>query len=301
MVATYSGKSVGKRNTVVTLAQQIMNSDKTLSSSISPSALPELAKLEALVKQAAREELLAEFGHAEYEYKEDGSVITPADLAMQARLEKELQQHWPQYAMLGEEMTEAEQCDVLTHQHGYWCVDPLDGTSNYAAGLPFFAVSIALIIDNRQVLGLIYDPVRDEMFTAIQGSGAWLNGKTLKHKSSHQAGLQHTIAEIDLKRLPTELRLRLVDGNMFSSQRNLGSSAIDWCWLSAGRFDIYLHGGQKLWDYAAGSLIFAEAGGRSISLDDEAVFRGQLETRSVLASFDEQLFKHWYNWINIPV
>ncbi len=264
-------------------------------------ALPDLDTLEALVRLAAKEELLTEFGHAEYEYKSDGSVITPADLAMQARLEKELHSLWPQFAMLGEEMSEQEQLSVLNHGAGYWCVDPLDGTSNFAAGLPFFAVSIALIINQQQMLGLIYDPVRDEMFTAIRGNGARLNGMAICYDKSSHDGTKHTIAEIDLKRLPLELRLRLVDGKMFSSQRNLGSSAIDWCWLTAGRFDIYLHGGQKLWDYAAGSLIFAEAGGRSISLDNEKVFRGQLETRSVLAAFDDTLFKRWYDWIEIPL
>ncbi len=81
----------------------------------------------------------------------------------------------------------------------------------------------------------------------------------------------------------------------------MGSSAIDWCWMAVGRFDVYLHGGQKMWDYAAGSLIFREAGGRSVSLDDEQVFRGQLEVRSVLASIDNDLFDYYYRWIGIPL
>ena len=263
--------------------------------------LPELNKLESLVRKAAKEELLSVFGHAEYEYKEDGSVVTPADFAMQARLEKELAALWPEYVLLGEEMTESAQQAVLDNETGYWCVDPLDGTSNFAAKLPFFAVSIALIINQQQMLGLIYDPVRDEMFSAIRGEGAWLNGEVLRYEKAGADYARHTIAEIDLKRLPEDLTRRLVVDDIFTSQRNLGSAAIDWCWLSAGRFDIYLHGGQKLWDYAAGSLIFAEAGGFSVSLDNEPVFRSRLETRSVLAAFDEALFKRWYDWINIPV
>jgi fructose-1,6-bisphosphatase/inositol monophosphatase family enzyme len=71
--------------------------------------------------------------------------------------------------------------------------------------------------------------------------------------------------------------------------------------MSAGRFDVYLHGGQKLWDYAAGHLIFAEVGGHSVSLDGEAVFRGRLETRSVLAAQDLLLYDEWCRWIGIPL
>lgn len=261
----------------------------------------DLNRLEALVRIAAKEELLSTFGHADYEFKDDGSVVTTADLAMQKRLEKELAQQWPNYALLGEEMTEQEQETVFKHAAGYWCVDPVDGTSNFTAGLPFFAVSIALIINQQQMVGLIYDPVRDEMFTAIKGRGAKLNGEVLRVKEHPLGKARHIVSEVDLKRLPKTLQIRLIEEDFISSQRNLGSSAIDWCWLAAGRFDIYLHGGQKLWDYAAGSLIFAEAGGHSVSLDDEPVFRGRLETRSILASFDDELFKRWYNWINIPV
>ena len=261
--------------------------------------LPDLEKLKVMVKAAAVEVLLKDFGHSEFEYKDDGSIITPADLAMQSRLEKELKYHWPMYNVLGEEMSDEEQQAVINAGDGYWCIDPLDGTSNYAAGLPFFAVSIALIIDQKQQLGLIYDPVRDEMFTAIKGQGAYLNDQLIGHALMKYAGDKPVVAEIDLKRLPKKLAVKLITESIFASQRNIGSSVLDWCWLAAGRFDIYLHGGQKLWDYAAGSLIFSEAGGHSISLDDEEVFRGQLEIRSVLACYDKNLFDYWYEWIGI--
>ncbi len=261
--------------------------------------LPDIEKLKSLVKDAAREILLKDFGHSEFEYKEDGSVVTPADLAMQDRLEKELKQRWPSYDILGEEMSEDEQLAVINTGEAYWCIDPLDGTSNYAAGLPFFAVSIALIINQTQQLGLIYDPVRDEMFTAIKGQGAHLNGVPIDPSQMNFTDNKPVVAEIDLKRLPEKLVVKLVTERIFASQRNIGSSAVDWCWMTAGRFDIYLHGGQKLWDYAAGSLIFAEAGGCSVSLDNEPVFRGQLEVRSVLACYDDNLFQYWYEWIGI--
>ena len=104
---------------------------------------------------------------------------------------------------------------------------------------------------------------------------------------------------IDLKRLPRPLAIKLMTENIFAAQRNIGSSAVEWCWMSDGRIDVYLNGGQKLWDYAAGSLIFREAGGHSVSLDGEPVFRGQLEVRSVLACHDQALFNRWYQWIGV--
>jgi myo-inositol-1(or 4)-monophosphatase len=261
--------------------------------------LADIEKLKSLVKVAAQEVLLKDFGHSEFEYKDDGSMITPADLAMQDRLQRELKQHWPQYDMLGEEMSDDEQLAVIDKDVGYWCIDPLDGTTNYAAGLPFFAVSVALIIDKQQYLGLIYDPVRDEMFTAVKGQGAYLNDQRIDPQHRGISEDKPVVAGIDLKRLPQELAVKLVTERIFASQRNIGSSALEWCWLAAGRFDIYLHGGQKLWDYAAGSLIFAEAGGRSISLDNEKIFRGRLEVRSVLACVEKNLFNYWYEWIGI--
>lgn len=263
--------------------------------------LPDLEILKALVKDAAQEILLKDFGHSTFEYKDDGSVVTPADIAMQSRLEQELARHWPMYDFLGEEMPEDDQHSVVNESEGYWCIDPLDGTSNYAAGLPLFAVSVALIINNQQQLALAYDPMRDEMFTAIKGQGAYMNNKILHFGNVEFSKNKPIVAEIDLKRLPIALAVKLVTESIFASQRNLGSSVLDWCWIAAGRYDVYLHGGQKMWDYAAGSLIFSEAGGHSISLDNEAVFRGKLEIRSVLASIDQSLFDYWHQWIEIPL
>lgn len=262
--------------------------------------LPDLEKLQDIVSVAAKEELLPGLGKREFTYKDDGSVVTKADIAMQARLEEELKELWPHYRFVGEEMTSEQQQDVISSGAPYWCIDPLDGTNNYAAGLPLFAVSVAVVVDNESVLGLIYDPTRDEMFTAIKDKGAWLNGKrlTLQKHTHHD---NRIIAEIEMKRLPRELAVRLITEQPFGSHRNSGSSAIDWCWLSAGRFDVYLHGGQKLWDYAAGHLIYHETGGNSVSLDGEPVFRGKLESRSVLAAPDEALFKRWRDWVGVPV
>jgi myo-inositol-1(or 4)-monophosphatase len=138
------------------------------------------------------------------------------------------------------------------------------------------------------------------VFSALRNGGAFLNGKALRVPDS-KPFVENVIAEIDMKRLPKDLAVRLVTEEPFSSQRNIGSSALDWCWLAAGRYNVYLHGGQMMWDYAAGSLIFQEAGGYSKSLDGEAVFRGELEVRSVLASADAGLFDYWEKWVGIPL
>jgi myo-inositol-1(or 4)-monophosphatase len=261
--------------------------------------LPDLKKLKEIVKLAAHEVLVPHLGEHDFIYKDDGSVVTKADVAMQERLNNDLMQAWPQYALLGEEMSEQQQLEVINSGATYWCIDPLDGTNNYTAGMPLYAVSIALVNNGVAELGLIYDPSRDEMFTSIKGQGAYLNNEQLVHRDSvHHAG--SIVAEIEMKRLPKELAIRLVTDGPYGSHRNSGSSAIDWCWLAAGRFNIYLHGGQKLWDYAAGHLILEETGGKSISLDGEPVFRGKLEARSVLAALDEKLFDDWCAWISVP-
>ena len=259
---------------------------------------PTIKQLEAIVKPAARDILIPGFGRHAYTYKPDGSIVTPADEAMEQHLALELKKAWPEYAVLGEEMSKDEQCAAMTNEAGYWCVDPLDGTNNYATGMPFFAVSIALIIDNRQALGFIFDPLRDEVFSATKGEGACLNGTRLKN-IPNKTDVESVIAEIDMKRLSKELAIRLVTEEPFSSQRNIGSSALDWCWLAASRYNVYLHGGQKLWDYAAGNLIVHEAGGQSVALDGEPVFRGKHEERSALASLDEGLFSYWKQWVHV--
>ena len=261
---------------------------------------PTVGQLESIVKPLAQELLVPGFGRCEYTYKDDCSIVTKSDLDMQKSLERELKKVWPEYAVLGEEMSESEQQEVLDSHSGYWCIDPLDGTNNYASGLPFFAVSIALIVENEQILGFVYDPLRDEVFFAEKNKGASLNGIKLDGVFKTEPA-KRTIAEIDMKRLPLALAIRLVTEKPYGSQRNIGSAALDWCWLAAGRYNIYLHGGQKLWDYAAGNLILREAGGHAVSLDGKPVFRGKLEDRSALASLDVALFDEWVNWIKLPV
>jgi myo-inositol-1(or 4)-monophosphatase len=271
--------------------------------------LPALVELRELVRTAAREELLPRFSVVQHHIKHDGSLLTEADLAMQQRLRRELTARWPQYDFLGEEMHGDEhelltavaqgRASLLERQatSGLWCLDPLDGTSNFASGIPFFAVSLALLIERESQLGLVYDPVRDECFTAQRGAGAWLNGKQLKGEVEPRRTLKRCIACVDFKRLDRGLAARLGGEPPYGSQRNFGASSLEWCWLADGRFHLYLHGGQKLWDFAAGSLILQESGGVATDLHGEPVFRLGLEPRSVVAVREAAIMPAWREWI----
>lgn len=260
--------------------------------------LPELKTLRGLVQVCAQQELLPRFADVGRSLKRDGSIVTDADHAMQDRMQRELAVHWPQYAFLGEEMPAREHAKLTTAgRHGLWVLDPLDGTSNFAAGVPFFSVSLALLVDDRTEIGLVYDPIRDEAFYAQRGVGAWLNGLSLGTRAPLDLPLARSIAVIDFKRLDRALAARLGAEPPYGSQRNFGSSALDWCWLADGRFHVYLHGGQKFWDYAAGSLILNEAGGQAVTLADEAVYALGLAPRSVVAARDPELFQAWRRWV----
>lgn len=249
-----------------------------------------------IVKKAAREELLPRFQATERHFKKDGSIVTEADIAMQQRLASELQGLAPEYRLLGEEMSEEEQGELITlGDEGLWCLDPLDGTSNFAAGIPFFGVSLALLLQRQSVLGLIYDPVRDECFTALRHEGAWLNGDPLRCRSACLP-LRKALAVVDFKRLGP-MSAVLASRPPYSSQRNFGSVALEWCWLAASRYHVYLHGRQKLWDYAAGALILSEAGGQAETLGGEPLFDRGLQPRSAMAASDPVLFAEWKAWL----
>jgi myo-inositol-1(or 4)-monophosphatase len=261
--------------------------------------LPDLKVLRQLVRTCAQEELLPRFADVGRHVKRDGSIVTEADHAMQDRVQKELATHWPEYDFLGEEMPRHEKHEALVASggRGLWILDPLDGTSNFAAGVPFFSVSLALLINDRPEIGLVYDPIRDECFMAQRSCGSWLNGLSLGTQVPLHLPLARTIAVVDFKRLDRKLAAKLGAEPPFGSQRNFGSSALDWCWLADGRFHVYLHGGQKLWDYAAGILILTEAGGQAVTFEGEEVFTRRLETRSVVATRDPELFQIWKAWV----
>jgi myo-inositol-1(or 4)-monophosphatase len=261
--------------------------------------LPDLKQLRQLVRAAAQEVVLPQFAVVQRHVKHDGSMVTEVDLAMQGRMQRDLAHAWPQFAFLGEEMAQTEMDALLQAPggRGLWVLDPVDGTSNFAAGVPYFAVSLALLVDGRVEIGVVYDPVRDECFAAQRGRGSWLNGISLGCAPTGLP-LRRCIAAVDFKRLVPALGAKLGAQPPYGSQRNFGASALDWCWLADGRFHLYLHGGQKLWDYAAGQLVLAESGGLAQTLAGEEVFRFGLESRSVVAAREPVHFGPWRDWVS---
>lgn len=259
--------------------------------------MPELDTLSEMIRHAAKHELLSRFARIHQDFKSDGSIVTEADYRMQQRLQNRLHENWPQIAFLGEEMTLRKQEKIFSAPGtGVWIVDPLDGTSNFSLGIPFFAVSLALLLDGQIELGIVYDPVRDECFSAQRGCGAWLNNQPLDLKPLSRVD-RITIGLVDFKRLERELVMKLISEPPYRSQRSFGSAALDWCWIAAGRGDVSVHGRQKLWDYAAGQLILSEAGGFAATLEGEAVYNGSLDPRSAVLAINQTLFDNWLGYL----
>ncbi|HIO92102.1 MAG TPA: inositol monophosphatase [Leucothrix mucor] len=259
--------------------------------------LPEIKKLENIIRQVAKEEILPRFNKISYSIKSDGSLLTEADLSADKRIQQSLSENWPDISFLSEEMELEQQEGLLQTADQLWCLDPLDGTSNFAAGIPLFATSLALIKNGEVVIGITYDPLRDEMFSAVKGQGAFLNNTQIHCKPSGFT-LDKAIAIVDLKRLTPALAQQLMLKAPYKSQRNIGACVLEWAWMAANRGHAYLHGGMKLWDLAAGTLILSEAGGYACTLDGEDVFRASMTPRSVVISPDEQLFKQWVEYLN---
>lgn len=250
----------------------------------------------AAVKLVAAEEIMPRYMRVALQRKDDGSLCTEADLAAQEALTRKLQAIL-NVPVIGEEMSRQEQAARWAEgAQGVWCIDPLDGTTNFVRGLPYFAVSVALIREGRSTLGVVHDPVAKETFAAEFGRGAFLNGAKLVGRNAAKE-LSDSLANVDLKRLNAKLVTQLAVNPPYASQRNFGASTLDWCYTAAGRYDLYLHGGQKLWDYAAGSLVLQEAGGSSSTLECDDFQQSDIWQRSVIASLDPLLFQKWKTWL----
>tara|TARA_Y100001936_G_scaffold252955_1_gene315050 strand:- start:1769 stop:2572 length:804 start_codon:yes stop_codon:yes gene_type:complete len=249
------------------------------------------------VKEVAKYEVIPRYLKVERQYKHDGSLYTDADVATQEALLQRLEKIYPG-KIVSEEMSLKQQQDQWNSgSKGLWCIDPIDGTTNFVNGIPYFAISVALMRHGRSILGVIYDPIADEMFYAEKGKGAFLNDTRLPIKKYIPTLLNNAVASIDLKRLNKRLTATVSTTPPYASQRNFGACALDWCFTAAGRFDLSLHGGQNLWDYAAGSLILEESGGHMCGLELDDFWKEPLWQRSVIAALDSHLFIQWRDWI----
>lgn len=257
-----------------------------------------LNRLQELVREVARAEVMPHFLAVESCEKSDGSLLSQADLAAQSAFAHGLREIID-CPMLGEEMDEQTQRDLWFHHHaGLWIVDPIDGTTNFINGLPHFALSVAFVRHGRPEMAVVFNPISGECFAAERGKGAFLNGRRLPLMRSDKP-LKRAIAGVEIKYLRSgKLSSRMNTLSPVNSIRSMGCSTLDWCYLAAGRLDVYVHGGQKLWDYAGGALIFEEAGGLLATLEGDDFWSGKhVFKRSVIAALSPALFEKWLKWI----
>lgn len=217
----------------------------------------------------------------EFRVSEKGraDLVTDADFASQTAIVNHIIEQFPTHHMLGEE--------GLTRQEGdsdyRWVIDPLDGTSNYVHGFPYYCVSIGLEYQGELILGVVYDPNRDEMFSAFQGQGAKLNGEAIKPSPIPALDQAMIVASLPVGTLGKDIavdRFLNVLPHAQALQRT-GSAALNLCYVSIGRIDGYWSSNLKPWDMAAGVLICREAGGLVTSIEDLSY---SIEIPSLLAT-----------------
>jgi myo-inositol-1(or 4)-monophosphatase len=221
--------------------------------------------------------------HIKIEYKGDADLVTAADRASEALIRERIQQQFPGHDVLGEEQGLNDQGSDYR-----WYVDPLDGTTNFAHGYPVFCVSMAL--EHREpekqaqlIAGVVYDPTRDELFSAEQGRGAHLNGAAI-----HVSQAAHLKECLLATGFPSQKRHKNPNIHFYHQitlrthgVRRAGSAALDLCNVASGRFDGFWEFNLNPWDTAAGAVIVEEAGGK-LSRFDGSPF--ELDSRETLAS-----------------
>ncbi len=215
----------------------------------------------------------------EIEFKAKNSLVTEVDKLSEELIISIIKDSFPAHDIFAEESGKH-----ITDSDYLWLVDPLDGTTNYAHAYPFFSVSIALEVKGIVEAGLVYDPVKDEMFTAHRGKGAYLNGASISVSPTECidechlcTGFVHENDQI------VEENLRHFSNFIRTAQavRRDGSAALDLCYVACGRFDGFWELGLNPWDTAAGALIVQEAGG-SVSLFSGAEY--SIYVKEILAT-----------------
>ena len=222
-----------------------------------------LEKTMDLARQAAKFMLRDDF---EVERKESVvNIVTTADKQVQAFLEEHLPGLVPGSEVFGEEGTEA-----VRNARYLWIVDPIDGTMNFSRGVGESAVSVALVKDGKPLVGIVYNPFRQEMFCAKKGEGAWLNGRRIRvSNASFAEGLFCTAWSLYNKAYAPQCRAIMEEAYAGCNDfRRFGSCALELCYLAAGRCDLFFEMRVFPWDWAAGGLILMEAGGVITDLED---------------------------------
>ncbi len=211
--------------------------------------------------------------------KSRANLVTEADLASQQAIHDFLRKRYPGHGFLGEE----DLADVRPDSEYRWVIDPLDGTTNYVHGFPYYAVSIGLEFQGRMIAGAVYNPSTEEMFLAAEGQGATLNRQTIRCSEVEQLGEAMLIASLPVATDPDDPAVRRFLQTLGRAQtvQRTGSAALNLAHLAAGRIEGFWSTSLKPWDMAAGILLVHEAGGRITNLTG-GPFR--LEVPSLLAT-----------------
>jgi myo-inositol-1(or 4)-monophosphatase len=236
-----------------------------------------------LVEDIARQAgavLMSGYGNVHH-IQQKGAIdlVTEFDRRSEEIIVSFIQQEFPDHAILAEES--GRNAAISDYQ---WVIDPLDGTTNFAHGIPIFSVSIGLLKDSNPVLGVVYDPFPDEMFAPESGHGATLNNQLIHVSSRTELGqaVISTGFPYDVRTNPRNNLAQFVQFQLRTQAvRHLGSAALDCTWTAMGRLDGYWEFAVKPWDIGAGSLIVREAGGHVTFLDGDENF---LSTDSILVS-----------------
>jgi myo-inositol-1(or 4)-monophosphatase len=238
------------------------------------------AELEVAVEAARRAGRLQMEHYERLErivHKSEHDVVTEVDTLSEQLIIDAIRDVYPDDAFLAEES--GHSVTVGPPSERKWIIDPLDGTVNYANGIPVFCVSVGLTVGERPVVGVVYDPTRDELFSARIGGGAHLDGVPIRHPAKPK--LSDCVVSLSLGGRGWATRARNVRRRIRVS-RSMGSAALAIAYLANGRFDAFVQvGGLSLWDICAGGLIAIEAGVRLTALDGGEWFDASRPAQSI--------------------
>ena len=227
--------------------------------------------------------IIRDFGEIEklqVSLKGPGDFVTASDKKVEKILINELQEARPSYSILSEEIGQ-----INNDKSFKWIIDPIDGTANFLHGIPHFAISIGLEHDDEIICGIVYDPIKDEMFVAEKGNGSYLNNQRMRVSS--RSKLKDCIVFTGGPKLESKNKeLALEEYKKFSSKilipiRKLGSASLDMAYVAAGRCDGFWQRNLNYWDIAAGIILVKEAGGFVTDFEGENRY---VENKTILAT-----------------
>ena len=231
----------------------------------------------------ASKTIIRDFGEIEklqVSLKGPGDFVTASDKKVEKILINELQKARPSYSILSEEIGQ-----INNDKSFKWIIDPIDGTANFLHGIPHFAISIGLEHDGEIICGIVYDPIKDEMFVAEKGNGSYLNNQRMRVSS--RSKLKDCIVFTGGPKLESKNKeLALEEYKKFSSKilipiRKLGSASLDMAYVAAGRCDGFWQRNLNYWDIAAGIVLVKEAGGFVTDFEGENRY---VENKTILAT-----------------